>query len=104
MQKPSTPLKGQAWLQSCDAADAEVAGVAVVAGAGAALQNRDLYRTGGILTPPPATGVPCWVFAIVDAHHGWLWTARSGAFFVTAPGPLFDPLCLAALNTGTPFM
>eukprot|EP00955_Chlamydomonas_euryale_P007579 80333-Chlamydomonas_euryale.AAC.1 len=35
---------------------------------------------------------------------GWLRTVRNGVTFVTAPSPLLDPLCLAALNTGIPFL
>eukprot|EP00955_Chlamydomonas_euryale_P083560 363869-Chlamydomonas_euryale.AAC.28 len=35
---------------------------------------------------------------------GWLRTVRSGVRFVTASSQLLDPLCLAALNTGIPFV
>eukprot|EP00955_Chlamydomonas_euryale_P112844 366166-Chlamydomonas_euryale.AAC.15 len=35
---------------------------------------------------------------------GWLRTLRNGVPFVTAPSPLLDPLCLATLNTGIPFV
>eukprot|EP00955_Chlamydomonas_euryale_P042608 352371-Chlamydomonas_euryale.AAC.4 len=35
---------------------------------------------------------------------GWLRTMRNGVPFVTAPYPLLDPLCLAALNTGISFV
>eukprot|EP00955_Chlamydomonas_euryale_P070366 360740-Chlamydomonas_euryale.AAC.6 len=35
---------------------------------------------------------------------GWLRTLRSGVPFVTALSPLLDPLCLAALNAGIPFV
>eukprot|EP00955_Chlamydomonas_euryale_P078124 363084-Chlamydomonas_euryale.AAC.6 len=34
---------------------------------------------------------------------GWLRTVSNGMPFVTAPSPLLDPLCLAALNTSMPF-
>eukprot|EP00955_Chlamydomonas_euryale_P100720 365303-Chlamydomonas_euryale.AAC.7 len=32
---------------------------------------------------------------------GWLRSVRTGVPFLTAPSPLFDPLCLAAFNTGS---
>eukprot|EP00955_Chlamydomonas_euryale_P073663 361808-Chlamydomonas_euryale.AAC.15 len=35
---------------------------------------------------------------------GRLKIAQSGMPFVTAPSPLRDPLCFAALNTGIPFV
>eukprot|EP00955_Chlamydomonas_euryale_P073669 361808-Chlamydomonas_euryale.AAC.21 len=35
---------------------------------------------------------------------GWLRNVCNGVPFVTAPSPLLDPLCLAALHTGIPFV
>eukprot|EP00955_Chlamydomonas_euryale_P071757 361190-Chlamydomonas_euryale.AAC.3 len=35
---------------------------------------------------------------------GWLKAVHNGLPFVTAPYPLLDPLCLAALNTCLPFV
>eukprot|EP00955_Chlamydomonas_euryale_P080474 363428-Chlamydomonas_euryale.AAC.5 len=35
---------------------------------------------------------------------GWLRTVHSGVPFVTASSLLFDPRCIAALNTGKPFV
>eukprot|EP00955_Chlamydomonas_euryale_P118665 366554-Chlamydomonas_euryale.AAC.2 len=41
---------------------------------------------------------------VAPRHMGWLRTVRNSVLFVTAPSSLLDPLCLAALNTGIPFM
>jgi len=35
---------------------------------------------------------------------GWLRTVRNGVLLVTAPSPPLDPLCLAMLSVGIPFM
>eukprot|EP00955_Chlamydomonas_euryale_P093568 364792-Chlamydomonas_euryale.AAC.15 len=64
-------------------------------------QTSELAALRPVLTSRTGSPTPGWH---VGVGMGWLRTVRNGVPFVTAPSPLLDPLCLAALDTGIPFV